>query len=142
GLKMGKKQMLGFTGSILLAAGVFAPLLNLPAFKSINYLSREVETTIILILAATSFVLTLTRKYKWLWFTGVGSLLTLTFSFIYFRIWLHEIKLNMETLTGGSSLANTAIPVAQFQWGGILLILGAVLIIVTAAIKDKMIIHD
>ena len=134
---MGKKQITGFIGSILLAAGVFAPLINLPAFKSISYLNREVEPVIILILAAISFVLIITKKYKWLWLTGVGSLLTLIFSFIYFQIWFHEIRLNMETLTKGGSLADRVIPAAQYQWGGVLLILGSVLIIISAVIKEN-----
>ena len=134
---MGKKQIMGFIGSILLAAGVFAPLINLPAFKSINYLNREIESVIILILAAVSFMLILTRKYNWLWLTGLGSLLTLIFSFIYFQIWFHEIRLNMETLTRGGSLADRVIPVAQYQWGGVLLILGSILIIISAAVKEN-----
>ena len=134
---MVKNQVTGFIGSILLAAGVFAPLINLPAFKSISYLNREIESVIILILAAVSFVLTLTRKDKWLWLTGIGSFLTLTFSFIYFQIWFREIRLNMETLTEGSSLSSRVIPVAQYQWGGILLILGSILIIISAATREN-----
>jgi len=138
---MGKKQILGLIGSMLLAVGVFAPFLNVTGFGNINYLNREIDATIVLVLAAISFILILTKKYKWLWFTGVGSLLTLIFTFIYFEVRLHEVKSQMQTTFAGTPSdglgpANIAAQSVQPQWGCAILIIGVVLIIVSAAIKE------
>ena len=135
------KRIIGLGGAFLLTVGVFAPFLSVPGLKDINYLSnRGIEAVIVLLLAAASFLLILAKRYKWLWLTGSGALITLTFSLVYFELRLQDVKVRVISMLAGKPAAGAASVAArsiEIKWGYILLILGAVLVIVAAAIKEK-----
>lgn len=138
---MNTKQILGLIGSIVLFIGVFAPIVSVPIMGNMNYFQNgKGDGTLILILAIVSLVLVLTKKYKGLWFTGVGSLAVMAFTFINFQMKISDMKSQMETELAGNpfrGLADMAMQSVQLQWGWALLIVGAGLVVASAAMKDE-----
>jgi len=137
---MNTKQLLGLIGSVVLFIGVFAPIVSVPFMGNMNYFRNgKGDGTIVLILAVVSFVLVLARKYKGLWATGVGSLAVMAFTFINFQMTTSDTKAQMEKELAGNpfrGLADMAMESVQLQWGWATLVVGAALIIASAAIKD------
>jgi len=137
---MNTKQLLGLIGSIVLFVGVFAPIVSVPIMGNMNYFQNgKGDGTIILILSVVSLVLVLAKKYKGLWLTGLGSMAVMAFTFINFQMKMSEAKAQMETKLAGNpfrGLADIAMQSVQLQWGWALLIVGAALVIASAAIKE------
>lgn len=76
-----------------------------------------------------------------MWLTGVGSLAVLVFTFINFQMRMADAKKQMELELADNpfrDLADMALQSVQLQWGWALLIVGSVLLIVSAAMKDKV----
>ena len=137
---MNRKQLFGLIGSIVLFVGVFAPVVSVPIVGNMNYFQNgKGDGTIILIFAAISFVLALIKKYKGLWFTGLGSIGIMLFTFINFHYRMSQVKAKMEAELRSNpfrGLADMTLQSVQLQWGWALLIVGAVLIIASAAMKE------
>ena len=140
GNKKGTKQLLGLIGSAILFVGVFAPIISIPIMGNMNYFQNgKGDGVIVLVLAVISFILVLLKKFKGLWFTGLGSMAIMTFTFINFQMALNNTRTQMETeLTGNPfrGIADMAMQSVQVQWGWALLIIGVVLLIASAAIKE------
>lgn len=138
---MNKKQTFGLIGSVMLFIGVFTPLISLPIVGSTNYfMNGKGDGTIVLILAIISFLLVLAKKYKGLWFTGFASLGVMFFTFVNFQSKMSEAKATMQAQLAGNpfaGLGDLAMQSVQLQWGWTILIIGAVLIISAAAIKEN-----
>jgi len=141
GNKKGTKQLLGLTGSAILFVGVFAPIVSVPIMGNINYFNNgKGDGVIVLVLAAISLILVLLKKFKGLWFTGLGSMGIMVFTFVNFQISLANTMTQMETELVGNpfrGIADVVMQSVQIQWGWALLIIGAVLLIASAAIKEK-----
>ena len=139
---MNTKQLLGLFGSIVLIIGVFTPLVSVPIMGNMNYFQNgEGDGTIVLILAVTSLILVLARKYKGLWFTGIGSLGIILSTFINFRLKISQAKEDIRSEFADNpfrGLADVALQSVQLQWGWAFLIVGAVLVIASAAMKDEV----
>jgi hypothetical protein len=118
---MSTKQLLGIIGSLILFVGVFAPVVSMPIIGGTNFFqNNKIEGTLILILAAGSFVLTLARLYKGLWFTGIGGFAVTVFSFIKLQIKIADLKSKMGSELSGNpfrGLADLAAQSIQLQWG-------------------------
>ena len=116
--KNGTKQLLGLIGSVILFVGLFTPIVNITIIRktiNMNYFQYwKDDGTIILFLAAVSLLFALLKIFKGLWFTGLICMAILVSDFI-----------NIQ----GS-------PIIQIQWGWALLIIGVVLVIASAAIKE------
>jgi len=139
---MNTKQILGLIGSIVLFIGVFTPIESVPIMGNMNYFPNGQGNagTLILVLAVMSLVLVLTKTYEGLWFTGIGSLAVLAFTFINFQMKMANMKSQMESELAGNpfrGLADMAMQSVQLQWGWALLIVGAGLVIASAAMKDE-----
>ena len=141
GNKKGTKQLLGLIGSAVLFVGVFAPIVSVPIMGNINYFNNgKGDGVIVLVLAAISLILVLLKKFKGLWFTGLGSMGIMVFTFVNFQISLANTMTQMETELVGNpfrEIADVLMQSVQIQWGWALLIIGAVLLIASAAIKEK-----
>lgn len=138
---MNSKQLIGLMGSIVLFIGVFAPIVSIPIMGNLNYFQNgKGYGTIILVLAAISLVLVLAKKYKGLWFTGIGSLGVMIYTLVNFYLEMSQLKAYTESELADnpfSGLADMAIGSIQLQWGWALLVVGAVLVIISAAIKGE-----
>lgn len=134
------KQLFGLIGSAVLFVGVFTPIVSIPLMGNLNYFQNgKGDGVIILVLAIISFILVLLKKFKGLWFTGIGSVAIMIFTFINFQIALSSSKMQIETELSGNpfrGIADMAMQSVQIQWGWALLIVGAIFVIVSAAIKD------
>jgi hypothetical protein len=139
---MVKKQVLGLIGSIILFLGVFMPIISVPIIGNINYFQNgKGDGTIIIILAAVSLILVLSKKYKGLWFTGFGSLAVLVFTFINFQTRMSRARFELQLELADNpfaSLEELALQSVQLQWGWAVLIVGAALLIAAVAIKEEM----
>jgi len=140
GNKKGTKQLLGIIGSAVLFVGVFTPIVSMPIMGNINYFQNgKGDGVIVLVLAVISLILILLKKFKGLWFTGLGSMGVMIFTFINFQINLANARTQMETELVDNpfrGIADMAMQSVQIQWGWALLIVGAVLVIASAAIKE------
>lgn len=138
---MSTKQLLGLIGSIVLFIGVFTPIVSVPIMGNMNYFQNgEGDGTIVLVLAVISLILVLAKKYKGLWFTGIGCLGVMLLTFINFQSKMSQAKADMESELAGNpfrGLADMALQSVQLQWGWALLIVGAALVIASAALKDE-----
>jgi AAA+ superfamily predicted ATPase len=134
---MEPRQVVGLTGALLLFFGVFTPIVSFPTIGYINYFQNEkADGIVILILAVSSFLLLLAKRYRGLWFTGLPSFGVLLFTFVNLQIRISEIKEKFSgELTGNRSpgLVDWAIRSVQIQWGWPVLIIGAAFILWAAA---------
>jgi len=141
GDKMSTKKLLGVIGSIVLFIGVFMPIVSVPIMGNMNYFQNgEGDGTIVLALAVISLVLVLAEKFKGLWFTGLGSLGIMLFTFINFQSKMSQAKADMESELAGNpfrGLADVVMQSVQLQWGWAVLIVGAALVIASAAMKEE-----
>ena len=136
------KQLLGLIGSIVLFIGVFAPIVSIPIVGNMNYFQNgKGDGTIILVLAVISLILVLTMKYNGLWFTSIGSIGVMLFTFINFQSKISQVKADMDSELADNpfrGLAEMAMQSVQLQWGWALLVVGAALVIASAAIKEEV----
>ena len=136
------KQLLGLIGSIVLFIGVFTPIVSIPIVGNMNYFQNgKGDGTIILVLAVISLILVLTKKYNGLWFTSIGSIGVMLFTFINFQSKISQVKADMDSELADNpfrGLAEMAMQSVQLQWGWALLVVGAALVIASAAIKEEV----
>jgi hypothetical protein len=142
---MNRKYGLGLIGSILLIIAGFSVIVRVPVLGGIEgYLhTGSGSVTIVMILAITSLIFTLKKKYKVLWFTGIASLLTELLLYVYAATVLSKMRAHLEAEyllnnhpPEGLLESLTMHPV-EVLFGGILLAIGAILTIFAAAIKSK-----
>jgi hypothetical protein len=137
---MSSKQALGIIGSILLFLGVFAPIVSVPILGNMNYFQNgKGDGTIVLVLGGTSLLLAIAKRYSSLWLTGLASLAVMAFTFIKFQVKMADVRGQMESELAGNpfrGLADMAMQSVQLQWGGGVMVVGAVLVVASAAMKE------
>jgi len=138
---MSKKQILGLIGSITLIIGVFTPIVSAPFVGNLTYfMNGQGDGTIVLGLGIISLIVVLLKKYKVLWITGFASLGMMLYTFINFQGRMASIRSEMQAELADNpfaGLGEMALQSVQIQWGWILLVLGAVLLLAAAGIKEK-----
>ena len=144
--KLNLKQLIGFVGALLLFIGVFTPIVSVPMAGNISYLNNgKGDGVILLILSILSVVILLLKKNSWLWGTVCGSVSLLLFTFVNFHLKMSEAKASLDSQLEGNpfrSLADVAMQAVQLQWGWGVLLLGSILLIVSAAIRDALPLSD
>jgi hypothetical protein len=137
---MTNRQLLGILGSAILFIGVFMPMVKLPVVGDMNYFQNgRGDGVIILVLAVISFLLVLIGWYRELWITSLGSAAVLAFTFFNFQSKMSQATTQLETELKDNpfrGLADLAVQSVQLQWGWAVLVIGIVLLIVVAAMKD------
>ena len=89
GSTVGRAKLLGYSGSIVLELGVFAPLITIPPMGSINYfVNGRGDGVIVLCLAFLSVLLVAFGRFDFLWFTASGSLAVIVFTFTTVRLFI------------------------------------------------------
>ncbi len=138
-LSQDPKQFLGIIGASLLFLGVFAPIISYPVIGSLNtFQHTQWEGPLILILAVISLFLSLTGRYNRLWFTGFSGLGIVAVTFITIQFRLVALQEKMAGRLAGHpfrGLADQAMQSIQIRWGWALLVVGALLLIASAALK-------
>ncbi|MDD2388428.1 MAG: zinc-ribbon domain-containing protein [Desulfobacterales bacterium] len=137
----GIKHLLGIAGSIVLFVGVFMPIVKLPIVGYANYFHNgRGGGGIILAFALVSAFLSLTHRYKGLWCTGFGSLAMLAFTTFHYLSKMTQIKKEMNVELEGNpfkGFADAALESVELQWGWAVLVVGAALLVASAAIRGQ-----
>ena len=117
------------------------PVVSAPIIGSLNYFQNgKADGVIIIVLAAMALFSTLIKDYGKLWIPGLGTLGILIFTFINLRKRISEIQAQMNIELSGNpfrELADIAVQSIQLQWGWGVLIIGGLLLIAAALIKEK-----
>ncbi|MBW4603045.1 MAG: type IV pilin-like G/H family protein [Calothrix sp. FI2-JRJ7] len=128
-------------GSVILAIGVFCPIISAPVIGTLNYFHNgNGDGLILLILAVISIFLAMKDEFKYLWWTGLASLIVTIIGFLSFQLKLSNIKSSMESELRGNpfrGLADAAVNSIQLQWGWIIILLGLSLIIAGTYLQEK-----
>jgi len=132
-------------GSFAILIGLFLPLISAPYVYRWTYLEFDHRNAIVLaILALVSLVLVLLRKYKMLWLTGIVSLGVITFTALDILYDYYEI--NKEFVDSINDLKGNPFAVGlesmvvwpTYHWGWLVLFGGAILFMLSAAMRPKM----
>jgi hypothetical protein len=149
GLKLERKagvrisrQSLGIAGVVVLALGVFAPVVRLPFVGSVNYFRNgDTDGTFVLIFAAVAAALILTKKYRLVLIPAALSLGIIGYDFIDLQARLHRARATLDSagdlfrpLRGLGALALQAV---QLQWGWVAMLIGVALLAGAALMKDE-----
>ncbi len=134
------RQMLGFLGSVILFVGVFMPIVRAPIVGDMNYFQNgKGDGVIIMSFAAVSFFLVIARKYGGLWLTAVGSASVLAFTLFNFQSKMEETKAALKADLADNpfpGLADIAVQGVQLQWGLAILVVGIVMLLAVAMMRD------
>jgi hypothetical protein len=116
------------------------PIVSLPIVGSINYIyNGRGDGIFVLILAVISIILVVMKIYKGLWITGVGSLWVMLYTFINLQSGISKMKKDLNTDLADNpfrGIADMAVNSVQIQWGWAVLVVGAGLVIASAASKE------
>ncbi len=137
----GLAHILGVVGAIILVLGVFAPIVSVPIVGSINlFHNGEGDGVPIFIFAGLTFLFIIINRLKFLWYTGFASIAILAYDFYAFKTKMNEVTTDMEKDLAGNpfrGFADMAMASVQIQWGWGVLLLGSVIIITAAAIRQE-----
>ena len=134
---MKTKQLVGLAGCGLMFLGVFMPIVSAPIIGNVNYFHNgKGDGVFVVILALASLACILREKYRRLWFTGIGSLGLMVFTIINLEIRIGRAKAQISKELADNpfgGLVGLAAESMQLQWGWAVLIMGAGLVIASAA---------
>ncbi|AUH72848.1 MULTISPECIES: hypothetical protein [Legionella] len=132
---MEKKQLFGIIGAIILFLGVFFPLIgNFTAFNQ-----GQGFGAILILLSINSMILAWAKRYKGLYITSSFSLALILGMFIYFSIVLNRAREEIEKDLAGNpfkGIADYMLLSFKPEYGWIILIIGALIIFISAALKE------
>ncbi len=138
---MSIKQTLGLTGAILLIVGSFTPIAKITYTGDLIYfLNGQGDRMIVLGFGIISLLAVLLKKYNLLIFTGPASAVIIAFTFFNLQNSIREMHTLLNQNLQGNSFkesAETMINSVQIEWGFAVLVLGAVLLIIAAFLKNK-----
>ena len=135
---MDKRQIFAIIGCFMLFVGVFAPFISVPILGSMNYFQNgKGDGTVVLMLAVTSLVAVLYRKYRWLWVTGLGSLGLLAFAFFKFQYRMSSMKADIAKRLGRNPFHDLGDFAIQMEWGWALLLAGSLMLLIAAGMNIK-----
>ncbi len=137
---MSARRLIGLLGCLLLFLGVFAPIEKAPIVGSVNYYNNgKGAGAALIVIAVVSAVFVLTRLFKALWVSGIVALALTLHGFFKLQRDLNRMKSGVHVDFSGTpfeGLAQLASESVQMQWGWAVLIIGAVLLIASAAMKE------
>lgn len=137
-------------GSIMIIVGIFAPMIEIPIIGSMSFFdNNRLYGTVIVVLSLLSLFLAFKNRYKLLWFIIVAILAVLGYSAWEAYKPVSSFKSKAGRILGEKltdkivdKLSDKAMDYIKVQWGLAFLILGFVLLILSAAVpasKQKQI---
>jgi len=135
------KQIISIIGLVVLFIGIFSPVVSVPMIGNINYFhQQQTSATILLIMIAFSLIFILHRMFVRLFIASMLSLVIVLVGFfeLYFKI--SDVKQEMSRDLAGNpfrGFVDLAMSTIQIQWGWVLLILGAILVMISSVMKDE-----
>jgi hypothetical protein len=126
-------------GVISTFVGLFLPIIHSPNMGSLNYVDYITETEIsgliMLFLLLTSIGLVIAQKYKGLLFIGIASIGVMVFTLIQLQVLISNAKSGIYTEISTNpfiGLVDIYEDLFQLQWGLAVLLVGAILLIMSA----------
>ena len=136
-----KSTITGYIGAMIMAVGVFCPLVSLPIVGSINYFNNgKGDGSFVLLTAAAAAAAVFWNKFKILPFAGGATLAILAYDFWNFYSKMAKSKAEMHKDMAGNpfgGLADAAFNAVQLQWGWIVMLTGAIMLISAFVLKGK-----
>lgn len=132
----------GVAGALILFLGASAPLISLPGLGTLNYFAAGPDAGMtLLLLVIITLILILKQQYRWLWSTGLSAFLLVLLTLVSFQLraatvaaLVEKTAVNEWTRVPDNVIANLQI---KWQWGCLLLLLGASLVITAALTQQK-----
>jgi hypothetical protein len=122
-------QLLGIFGALLIAVGVFAPLVSVPLWGSINLFSVASGLALSLLGIAAAHLLVCIKRLWWgLWLTKSALLVTLGYA-----LYLNWDRLFGKTTFVGNVLGSVVKTIVKVHWG-VAALAGGILIVLAAAL--------
>ncbi|HEY8201057.1 MAG TPA: hypothetical protein VII47_06865 [Actinomycetota bacterium] len=139
------RQTIGIVGAVVLALGVFAPIVRLPLVGDVNYFSNgNGEGAVVLVLAVAAGALVLTERYRLVLVPAGLSLGMIVYRYVDIQRQLHDARVALERvgnllegLGGSRGLGGLAVKAVQFQWGWVVLLAGVALLGVAALMPEQ-----
>jgi hypothetical protein len=136
--RINQHQLVGIIGSAALFFAVLFPIFSVPNVRNVTYLQWGKGYGIaVLILAITSFILALRKRYKGLWITGLVSATIILYTLICYFVGISSINSRINSELAGNpfipSFTETTAQAIQIQWGWALLVIGTGLLIYCAS---------
>jgi hypothetical protein len=145
------RLILALSGSLLIVLGVFAPLVRIPfggtpntfdLYKAQGDVGFLWAGVFFLVLAAGSGLLAMAGRYAWLWFTGLVGLVCWVAGYMKFHSALADEIARMQLQLADKPFRGLAISMLsniQLAWGAFMLLLGVVLVLVSALAREDWI---
>jgi hypothetical protein len=132
------RQTVGVTGAVVLALGVFAPIVTMPLVGDIDYFRRgNGEGPAILLLAALAAGLALARKYRLILLPAGLSLGMIGYKFLDVRAKLHDARAALDSLGPLRPLGALAVDAIRLRWGWAAMLAGIALLFVAAFMPEQ-----
>jgi hypothetical protein len=134
-------KRLGYAGAVLLAGGLFAPIVSMPVVGRIIFFNsgNTIPAIALLVFATIALLLTARDRLREVLWPGLAAAGVLIFEFAKLQFGISKMKESLAQLDGGplSSLASTAVGTVQIQWGWLILGAGAGLLIYLGALASR-----
>jgi hypothetical protein len=131
-------KVIALIGGVLLAIGVFLPLVRVPKLGTINYINNgSGDGLIVLILAGVAIALALLERTKHAIWPGIASAAMIAFTFMRLQSRLAEVRERAERELEGnpfSGIAEAAAGAIQLEYGWAVLTFGALMVIAGGAL--------
>lgn len=155
--------ILGVAGAIVLFLAAFTPIIKVPVVGGLSYFQLgkflqgvSIGGYVVIGLAVVSMALVLTRRCIGLWFTGLGSLVILGFTYMRYRQGVRQAVDQMNQLKDkfqaspppglegkidlgkfADQMANQMQNLIQMDWGWVVLLIAAALLLGAAFMATK-----
>ncbi|MGQ9609267.1 MAG: hypothetical protein ACUVWN_08190 [bacterium] len=137
-----KKQILGIIGAISLLIGVFAPMIKISLIGTISFFeNNKFAGILVVIIALISLFFIFTKRLRFLWLSGIASLAVMGYTAWEAQKPLSSIKSKTSKILGEKltdkitdKITDKAMDYVHIQLGLVFLVLGLILIIISAAL--------
>lgn len=138
---MQSRHITALIAGALLIVGPFCPVVSLPIVGDMTYFRNgEGDGTIVVLLGIATLALAMARKYQMLWLTGLASTGMAIFTFVQLKQKISEFSNSISTDLKDNpfrALAEVAAHAVQIKWGLAVIVVGGVLAVVAANMRDE-----
>lgn len=121
------RQVLGIVGSVVLAIGVFVPIVELPQARNITYFRDGGGDGMMLALALVAFALAARNQFAWL----------LPTAFTVLAVLITTIRTARFTIVPPDWQPQARPQAIQIHWGSAVIAVGAILLLASALLKTR-----
>ena len=133
-IQLSQRQMMGVAGGLLLIVGVFVPIVSVPVVGGINVLTANlVVGGLLILIGAYSAVRAAKNDFRFLTWNAYGSLVVI--GLLAVMMFANAVAPPEEV--EGAGMGEAMMQVTTFQWGWVVLLFGAFLLIAAGHVRDE-----